>query len=189
MKSSEPFRARAHAEINIYDTLDAVEHFAAHYPAERLDIRDANRLLRAAALWIRRAAAAKFSKIDQAAPVVHGRLGPVPPVDPELARLLGTLKNLETNEQPRRPDLNAAVAAVWPPAIQLEVSVDGRKWWRAESLGQAPASAFDPDIYRVATLFGGRRMLVKFWRPVKAGNASLPCAGTNISWSERNADL
>jgi cation transport regulator ChaC len=115
MKSSEPFRARATAEINIYDTLDAVEHFAAHYPAERLDIRDANRLLRAAALWIKRAAAAKFSKIDQAAPVIHGRLGPVPPVDPDLQRLLDNLKNNTTPARWRWTDSEDSTGEGPPP--------------------------------------------------------------------------
>lgn len=101
MKSSDPMRANARAEINIYDTLDAVEHFAANYPAERIDLRDANRLLRAAALIIRRAAHAQLQAIlprgstvsmPETAPVLHNRLGRIPPTDPELQKLLDRIK-------------------------------------------------------------------------------------------------
>ena len=106
MKSSDPMRASARAEINIYDTLDAVEHFAANYPAERIDIRDANRLLRAAALMIRRAAHARIqavlppgSKLSMPVADAHfgtitnKHFGRIPPVDPALQTLLDNLKN------------------------------------------------------------------------------------------------
>jgi hypothetical protein len=106
--SSNPYRAEARAEINIYDTLDAVEHFAANYPAERIDIRDANRLLRAAALMIQRASHAKLQQImppgtKVSMPVeasfgTHWKtdkhLGPIPPVDPALQRLLDVVDRI-----------------------------------------------------------------------------------------------
>lgn len=65
-KSSNPYRASVQAEISIHAALDAVEHFAAHYPAERLDDLTAARLARAATVIRQRVAADRFNKISRA---------------------------------------------------------------------------------------------------------------------------
>lgn len=63
MKSTQPQRAYVRAEISIHSAVDAVEHFAANYPEERLDTFTAGRLIRAARLIIARAAAYQLRQI------------------------------------------------------------------------------------------------------------------------------
>lgn len=65
-RSSDPYRARVHAEISIHDAIAAVEHFAASYPAERLDDFTANRLEKAARLIRQRVATDRFSAMAAA---------------------------------------------------------------------------------------------------------------------------
>ena len=50
-----PYRKQVRADIDIYAALEAIEYFAANYPAERLDLHDAGRLLRASRLITQRA--------------------------------------------------------------------------------------------------------------------------------------
>lgn len=67
MASTHPQRAYVRAEIDIHSAVDAIEHFAANYPEERLDTHTAGRLIRAARLIIQRAATYKFHQIMDAA--------------------------------------------------------------------------------------------------------------------------
>ena len=55
MKSTDPSRARVVAEIDIFGAVDTVEHFAEHYPADRMSTEIGNRIIDAGLKIVRAA--------------------------------------------------------------------------------------------------------------------------------------
>lgn len=49
----------------------------------------------------------------------------------------------------------------------MEVSLDGKRWYLAKSLGNRLSDPDELDLWRVATLLSGQTMAVKFWREIR----------------------